>query len=138
MRLQIILLNCALAVLALLAIGYFGPMLETRFYPVFSKFKIISIVDIPGEDAATLSIEGYKLRDCIPQGYAWYSGDFGTYLRQLNVAGNARNQAPMIPLGKFYSTFKVEGLRESTAPKLYAETFSRCWPFWVTRSVVYP
>lgn len=131
------LLNCAFVAIVLLGITAIGPEIETRWNPVYAKFKIVS-VDPVGLDAVRFTVDLYKFRDCLPQGYGWYSGDLGSYNRQLNVVAQSQNTAPKLPVGKSRSVFVVHGITLREVPGIWAETYSRCHPFWMTRSVVFP
>lgn len=128
------LLNLAVVATAIMAFYTIGPLLETKLFPVYSKFKIL---EVKQGDGLTFTIEIRKLRDCAPQGWAWYTTDLGGYIQQLDVAPR-RQQTPKMPLGKHLTTFKITEIAASDIPSLYAETFSNCHPFWVTRSVVFP
>lgn len=75
MRLSAALSYFAFCGMAFLIVFNLGPLLETKFNPVFSKFQIVNV-------------------DPHPNGV--------------------------------------------DIPNLHAETFSRCHPFWVTRSEIYP
>ena len=131
-------LNLAAVAVFIMAVSVLGPALETKFFPVYAKFKIIDIQPTPDGKASVLTIELRKLRDCLPQGYAWYSGDLGSYVQQLNVISNTRNPAPVLPLGKHVLKFTVDGIVPADLPHLYAETFSRCNPIWTAKTVVFP
>lgn len=131
-------LNLAAVAVFIMALSVLGPMIESRFFPVYAKFKILDMQPTADGKASVLTIELRKLRDCIPQGYAWYSSDLGSFIQQLNVVSNTRNAAPVLPLGRHVSKFTIDGIKPADLPSLYAETFSRCHPLWVTRTVVFP
>ena len=131
-------LNLAAVAVIIMAISVLGPMMETKFFPVYAKFKIVDVQPIADGKASVLTIELRKLRECIPQGYAWYSSDLGSFVQQLNVVSNTRNPAPVLPVGKYVLKFTIDGITAADLPSLYAETFSRCHPLWITRTVVFP
>lgn len=128
-----IMLNAAIVVVALLFTFVLVPVIETRWFPVYSLFEVVSIE--PSEKGSKVTFRFTKFRDCWPQGYAWYAGDLGRGLKQLNV--NSRLSAPRTPLGRNQTTLDIEITPEEFAGPLYAEVYSRCHPFWTTRSVVF-
>ncbi len=132
-----VMVNLTIVILSILAITVLGPEIETRWFPVYSKFRILKIEPGP-EGGSTVTVEFSKFRNCIPQGYAWYNGDFGNNYRQLEVTSRRPNPSPSLPIGRTHSTLDVRITPDEFASGIWAETFSRCHPFWVTRSVVFP
>lgn len=126
-------LNAVIVVLILLGIFVAGPEIETRWFPAYSRFEVLKIE--PHEKGSKVTVRYSKFRDCIPQGYAWYLGDLGDNMRQLTVSANLT--APSLPIGRHTSTQIIEVTPEEFAGSLYAEVFSKCHPFWITRSVVF-
>lgn len=114
-----------------------GPEVETRWNPVYSKFKILDLKANPA-GGSFVTVEYQKYRDCFPQGYAWYQGDFGNYTRQLEVKSTRTSGSPNLPLGKHIVVLDVAITTQEFASGITAETFSRCHPFWVTRSIIFP
>jgi hypothetical protein len=112
-----------------------GPMLETRLFPVYSKFKIVNIE--PNPKGLMVTVQFTKYRNCDPQGYAWYVGDFGKGFEQLNI--KARSTTTVRPLGtQITQPFLIEGLEVKDLPMLSAEITNRCHPLWPTLSIIYP
>lgn len=113
-----------------------GPWAETRWFPVYSTFKLVKIE--PRIGGSTVTIQGVKLRDCVPQGYAWYAGDFGNNERELGVRSKRGNTAPSLKPGRFEAQFEIDITPMEIMAGITAETLSRCHPFWLTRTAVYP
>jgi hypothetical protein len=113
-----------------------GPLVETAYFPVYSKFKIINVErELTG---LRLQLQFTKYRNCDPQGYAWYVGDLGIGLRQLPISVTPYGTVHR-PLGtQFTQPMLVQDLRVEDLPNLKAEIYSRCHPLWITRSVIYP
>jgi hypothetical protein len=126
-------LNAAIVVVILLFIFVFLPVIETRWFPVYSPFEVINIE--PSKKGSKVTFRYTKYRDCFPQGYSWYTNDLGRGLRQLGVT--PRLTAPQTPVGRNQTTMEIEITPEEFAGPLYAEIYSRCHPFWVTRSIVF-
>lgn len=117
----------------------FGPPLETKFFPAYSRFEIIEIAALPdGNSQARFRFT--KLRSCAPAGFAWYAGDPAAAFRQLTVTVEYQEgEPPVRPLGvNLTSSYVIDVDPQVLRDGVYAEVFSRCWPFWVTRSVIYP
>lgn len=135
---NVVLSACGLAVFT---IGFFvvGPWAETKFFPVYSKFRIISI-EPSGDDASTITFEFEKNRACEPKGMAWYFGEPGTTFRQLRIdvtASGIRNRA--LPVGKHTSReYLMDATPDEIRDATFAEIFNTCHPFWTTRSEIYP
>lgn len=136
-------LNGALALTAFLllaaAIGTFGPVLETRYNPAYSKFKIAEIRQAP-DGGSLVKFTYTKLRACEPLGFRWFIGEPGAAFRQLEIvsdrpAGRRINR----PVGTHTSVeYKVDVTPEALVSQGFASIYSNCHPFWVTRSVIYP
>lgn len=124
-----------LTVLIMVA-GTVGPAIETRFFPVYSKFALVSASEKDGGTVAQFRYE--KLRECPAQGFSWYVGELGAASRQVVVE-------PIKPLNRPRSVGEhvttpylmdvdirhlVDGMR--------AEIFNRCHPFWISRTEIYP
>lgn len=127
------LLNASIGVVMLLAIFVVGPEIETRFFPVYSRFELIEAV--PFNKGSKIVVRYTKFRHCFPQGYAWYSGDLGKSLRQLSVSAHPR--VPIQSVGRHEQTIEIDVTPPEIMNNLYAEVFSRCHPLWITRSVVF-
>jgi len=59
-------------------------------------------------------------------------------MRQLDVKSRRVVPAPSVPVGRHRTKLDVDVNPVEFANGIYAEVFSRCHPFWVTRSVVLP
>ena len=120
----------------ILAIFTIGPMVETRYFPVYSKFRIIETV--AKEKGLEVTARFTKFRNCDPQGFAWFIGDFKG-LMQLPVRSIVLPGTVHRPLGtQLTAPFLVQGLAAEDLQYLYAETYHHCHPLWITRSVIYP
>ena len=132
------LLNLAIAAVILMGVFTIGPLMETQFLPVYAPFKIINVEPVADGKASRFTIEFRKLRDCAPRGYAWYTTDLGSYTQSLNVTADTSNPVPNMPVGKFTTAFTIDGVTAADIPSLYAETYSNCHPFWITKTIVFP
>lgn len=122
----------------LIAVFTFGPWLETTFLPVYSKFKIISMEELP-DGQAKVVFRFTKLRQCEPQGAAWFFGEPGSAFRQLKVTVQNPNPTSSRPLGtQITYPYVMDVTVEQLADATFAEIFNRCHPFWLTRSEIYP
>lgn len=137
MRLLDWVLNATIAVVMLLIIFVAGPEVETRWFPAYSKFTIDDVKPTPDGEGSVVTVEFSVFRRCVPQGYAWYTGDLGLGMRLVNVKSRALPPT-MRPVGRHRSVIDVDISPAEIMNNLYAEVFSRCHPFWVTRSVIYP
>lgn len=125
---------CGLVVLS--ASRIFGPEIETRLFPVYGKFEIVSMKALD-EEHTEVVFKFEKLRNCEPRGAVWAEGELGQSF-QVEVAPQT---APTPrPLGwqlsrPYVFTATPEGIRDN----LTATIFSQC-PFtpWRTSSTVYP
>jgi len=60
-------LNITLFAVSMIFVGIAGPEIETRWFPVYSKFKILNVE--PNEKGGSVIEADYvKFRDCFPQG----------------------------------------------------------------------
>ena len=118
---------------------WFGPSIETRFFPVFSYFRIIDAVEIaPNEIRVRVAFE--KMRQCAPAGYGWYigrrdSGDFEEIdVDALGSANAVRPEGRQIsrPFVLHMSAADLE------SGAVFANVFSRCHQLWLSRTEVYP
>lgn len=127
------LLNASIGVVLLLAIFVVGPEIETRWFPVYSRFELIDVVEF--DKGSKITVRYTKFRNCFPQGYAWYSGDLGKSMRQLTVSASPR--IPIQSVGRHEQVISLDVPPSEIVNNLYAEVFSRCHPLWITRSVVF-
>lgn len=135
-------LNFVFAVLVsmLLILGFFllGPEIETRFFPVYSKFRLISAEALP--DGKTFArFEFTKFRNCDPQGFAFFNGELGTAFTQVTtrVRGSAIRARPLGTQQSYPYEF-TDITPEELATTVFAEIYSHCHPLWTTRTKVYP
>lgn len=138
------LLNFALTTLAVLvllvAVFVIGPWIETKWFPVYSKFKIISVERI-SDTQSKIIFRFDKKRQCEPQGFAWYFGEPGGAFRQLQVFIDRPKgmTAAIRPLGvQTTDPYVIDASVEDIANATFAEIYNRCHPFWLTRSEIYP
>ena len=134
---------CAGVILFATAVTIFtiGPAIETRYFPVVSKLRILSIE--PEGDGARIMAEFTKLRGCEYIGLSWF--------HRLGE-GNGFERVPLILLrrpGDEGSPNRPEG-RQRAGPWIvgvpppeiagnsFAQLFHRCHPFWVTTTEFYP
>jgi len=132
-------LSVVAAMLLLMSFFTFGPLVESKFFPVYSKFRIIEAEDSP--QGARAIFEFNKYRNCDPQGFAFYNGELGQAFHHVMV--NVENTSPgsrLRPLGPQLTS--VYNLRNVTVDDLkssvFAEIYSRCHPLWITRTKIYP
>lgn len=134
------LLTVALIVLAGLTALTLGPVVETRFFPVYSKFRINTLVETPdGGSAVTFAFT--KLRDCQPAGINWFIGEPGGAYRQIELLSTRPTGGPPVnrPLGDHISNiYTIDVAPDVLRDQGFASIYSNCHPFWVTRSVIYP
>lgn len=142
-RIAIRLLNFGLTSMAVcvLLIGFFviGPWIETKSFPVYSKFKIISVERLTDTQSKVI-FRFNKMRQCEPQGFAWYFGEPGGAFRQLRIfIDRPKGVASIRPLGiQETDPYVIDASVEDLANATFAEIFNRCHPFWLTRSEIYP
>jgi hypothetical protein len=127
-----------LVVLVLIMVTWtVGPWIETTYFPVYSKFSVVEVK--PHIEGLELTLRFTKLRNCDPQGFAWYVGDLGPGKRELPIARSQPYSTVHRPLGtQMTQPLVVRGLRIEDLPQLYAEVYNRCHPLWITRSIIYP
>lgn len=126
-----------LFVIVLTMVGFMvGPAVETRFFPVYSRFELLSAEETDGGTVAQFRYE--KKRQCPAQGFAWYVGELGAASRQVLVRPTERPNAPR-GLGIHVTTpYLIDAEMRQVQGGMRAEIFSRCHPFWVTRTEIYP
>lgn len=123
--------------IVLVMVGFMvGPAIETRFFPVYSRFELVAAEE-NGE--GTLAQFRYtKLRECPAQGFAWYIGELGAANRQVPVKPTTRLNAPRSVGEHVTSPYLIEAELRQVKGGMRAEIFNRCHPFWVTRTEIYP
>lgn len=118
-----------------------APTIETRSFPVYSKFEIVTAEQTP--DGVLAVFKFTKHRDCEPRGLSWYLGEIGT-----STAVNAsapEGVRPNRPIGPSTSSpYLLEGITVSDLQtRVIAQLRNQCTIFgfplpWVTVSDVYP
>lgn len=129
-------LGAAVLVVAVLVLG---PEVETRINPVYSKFNIASIEEMP--DGMSKVVFRYrKERQCDPLGFSWYVGEPGAAFRQLKVTpADPSDATPVRPLGENTSVpYVIDATPEQIRTRVYGEIFNRCHAAWTSRTVIYP
>lgn len=126
-----------LFVLVVVMVGFMvGPAIETRFFPVYGKFVLISTETDGKGTIAQFRYE--KLRECQAQGFAWYVGELGAGSRQIPVKPTGQIN-PSRSVGVHVTTpYMMDVSEEQLRNGVRAEIFNRCHPFWITRSEIYP
>lgn len=120
------------------AVFVFGPPLESKLTPVYSKFRIISIEPY-GEGQTRAVFEFTKWRQCAPQGFAWYAGNPGAAFRQIDVEIEQQVGGAPRPLGVQQSSpYILDVAPEDLTGIVFAEIYSRCHFLWTTRTDIYP
>jgi hypothetical protein len=121
--------------------GFFtiGPELETRLWPAYGKFRLVS-VEASGDGLSRAVFDFEKKRECTPAGFAWFNGELGSSYQIVDyeVEGPGGNGVRR-PVGFHRSSpYLIEATPDDVRTRLLGEIYSRCHPFWVTRSEVYP
>ncbi len=140
-RLRFIDLSLTLSaiLLALAAFMTLGPKIETRFFPVYTKFEILKIDETP--DGGTEVVFRYeKLRNCEPAGIMWFVGEPGGAYRQIDLLSNRPPLSRVNrPLGENTSVpYKVDVAPAVLINRGFANIYNNCHPFWTTQSAIYP
>ena len=121
------------AMMLYIALQAIGPGMETKFWPVYSRFVINNASDTP--EGLKLETTFTKHRDCSPQGYGWYLGEFGLMKQVLTRSADVIQHRP---LGRQTGTFVIKELRTKDLAVMYAEVYHYCHSLWTTRSVIFP
>lgn len=123
--------------LTIMAMSTIGPELESRFYPVYDKFVILTITPIkPGW--VRVQFRSTKYRICAPRGFVWFEGqaDETSRIVDYDIVGERDG---LLPEGDFVSLpYDMNVTEEELRTTVYAEVFSKCHFLWLTKSVVYP
>lgn len=113
-----------------------GPAAETRFFPVYSRFDVVSAEPAEGGTIATFKFTKY--RDCEARGWAWYIGEFGALARQVEIK-NVQGVSKRRKLGPTTSLpYLIAAEPDQVRSEMHAEILSYCHPLWLSRSVVRP
>lgn len=122
--------------MSIMLTAWVGPALETRFFPVYSRFDILTMEK--NEAGVAVVFKYVKYRDCAPRGWAWYVGEFGAVSRQVEVKP-VNGVPPSRAVGpNISSKHLIAAEPQQVRDDMYAEIYTRCHPFWLTRSVVRP
>ncbi len=133
-------LTLAAIALFFIACAVIGPAIETRYFPVYTKFKI-SYIETTPDGGSIVTFSFTKLRECAPAGVNWFIGEPGGAYRQIELISNRPPDAPPInrSLGFHVSVpYKVDVAPAVLRDQGFASVYSNCHPLWVTRSVIYP
>ena len=123
--------------IVLVMVGFMvGPAIETRFFPVYSRFELVEATETEGGTIARFQYE--KLRECPAQGFAWYIGELGAASRQVPVTPVKRINQPRSVGVHVTTPYLIEAELRQVKGGMRAEIFSRCHPFWTTRTEIYP
>ncbi|MCB5201867.1 hypothetical protein LH464_05165 [Neorhizobium sp. T786] len=134
-------LGIYLSAVMVLMMGFFtiGPELETRFWPAYGKFRLVS-VEPYGEGHSRAVFEFEKKRSCTPAGFAWFNGEIGNSYQVVNFSiDGPGGSGVQRPTGHHVSSpYIIEVNPNDVRTRLLGEIYSRCHPFWITRSEVFP
>jgi len=130
-------LSSVAALVLYMGVFTIGPYVETKLFPAYSKFQLASVE--PYGDGQSRVVFGYtKYRQCEPQGFSWFAGELGASYRQLAFRAEG-DPGPARPLGANITRHYIIDVRPDVLRDgVFAEIYSRCHPFWVTRSEIYP
>lgn len=116
-----------------------GPYIETRFFPVYSKFEIVKIDETPSGGSRVV-FRYTKLRSCPPSGFMWFIGEPGGAFRQVDIL-SARPPGARVnrPLGENTSVpYEIDVPPQELLERGFATIYNNCHALWTTRSVIYP
>ncbi len=131
-----ILVTFIVVLMAVMLCLWTGPAIETRFFPVYSRFEVLTADKTEGGTIATFKFTKY--RDCEARGWAWYVGEFGAVARQVE-ARPVKDISARRPVGVSVSApYLIDAEPDQVRGEMQAEILSYCHPFWLTRSVVRP
>lgn len=118
-----------------------GPALETKYWPVVSKLRIISTEETP-EGFIKLRVQFTKLRACEYIGLAWYVGERPDNFERVAVSVMRDPHdvgSPNRPLGTQKAGPWIVAI---SSADFYSNSFAqlqhRCHPFWTTTTEFYP
>ena len=138
-RIVDLVLSCIGTALIIAAVFLIGPELETRFWPVYSKFKVQTVEEQP-DGTSKVTFEYTKHRWCEPLGFSWFVGEPGAAFRQLRVVPADPDESTMVrPLGRNKSVpYIIDATPSQLEGRVYGEIFNRCHPAWSSRTAIYP
>lgn len=143
MKIKVAAADTALTLMGLfiVALGVFvlGPAIETRFFPVYSKFSILTIRPLESGGSEVV-FRYFKNRRCEPAGFMWFVGEPGAAFRQIAVESDRPTSTRVNrSVGENTSVpYRVDVAPDVLAKQGFASVYSNCHPFWVTRSAIYP
>ena len=118
-----------------------GPVLETRYHPVVSKLRILSL-DTDTSGMSTLQAEFRKLRDCEYLGIAWFVRDAAGSFERVPVILQRRPgdlSSPNRPTGTQRAGPWLVAIPPDTLRNLsFAVLTHKCHLFWVTTTEFFP
>lgn len=132
---------CTIAFCFILTVWTIGPSVESNFWPVTSKLKIVSLTETP-EGFSVLSANFRKYRDCEYIGISWYQGDringFAK-VSTMRVKPNDDTPLPRSPAGlQSAGPWEIKLTNDQLLHNSFAILTHRCHPFWVTTTYFYP
>jgi hypothetical protein len=134
-------LGVYVAAAMVLMMGFFtlGPIIETKFFPAYGKFRLVS-VEPYGERQSRAIFQFEKKRACTPAGFAWFNGEIGSSYQVVDFRVDGPSGSGVTrPIGHHVSNpYIIEVSPNDVRTRLLGEIYSRCHPFWITRSEVYP
>lgn len=133
------LLTFGLIALGAFAVLTLGPTLESKFFPVYSKFQILKI-EQTADGGSNVVFRYTKLRECRPAGVRWFIGDPGGAYRQIELL-SSRPPGVRVnrPLGENTSPpYYIDVSPEVLRTQGFADIYNNCHSLWVTQSSIYP
>lgn len=134
----------AYALLSLILTYLIAPVVETQFFPVYSKFKAVTAEQT--KDGVLATFEFTKYRNCDPMGLMWYLGEVGPST-SINTSAPEGVRTPR-PLGPSVSSpYLLEGITTvDLKGNVIAQLRNQCYflnikwlPLpWVSVSNIYP
>jgi hypothetical protein len=132
----------AIAVLSVLYVFFMaGPAIETRFFPVLSTMRIVS-VNAETDNSSFVKTEFSKLRSCEYIGISWYYGQRAGLFERVSMVP-VRNpddtSAPNRATGEQRAgPWRVTIPAQDVRSRSFVQVYHRCHPFWTTMSEFYP
>lgn len=118
-----------------------APTVETLYFPVYSKFELVSAEQIP--EGVLAVFEFTKNRECAPKGLSWYLGEVGAST-SITITTPEGVRSPR-PVGlNTSSPYLFEGVTlEDLDKRIIAQIRNQCdfYGFqipWLSVSDVYP
>lgn len=131
------LLQFLLLLVVVMGVFTFGPTLETRFLPVYSRFTIDQLY--PDDQGVRVRFRYTKLRACDSLGFAFYVGDPAHTFQPL-VVDAIDGMPPPRPVGEQISNlYRIRGVTtEQFRREVFGIISNRCGPWWATQTRIYP